>query len=257
MNNKISLTAKICLAAIFMVLATICQKVLAINYIPVIPFLRISLGGPAIIIFSSILLGPWFGLLVGAGSDILGYFIFDPKNNMFFPQITAIYALLGLSAYFIFWLVKKAISEKVIKIVFPTFVGLLLAAVLLVVWLVPTLHLYGSTYQLVLWQKLTFTGVLVLLTAFLLVFIILYARKNQQINIYKVAFSLLIIEILVMVMFGTLMKGSAFGFATYPMILICQIIVLFINVPLNTVLISLLSNIIKKRNIYCPIIWLR
>ena len=254
MSNKISMTAKICLAAIFMVLATICQKVLAINYIPIIPFLRISLGGPAIIIFSSILLGPWFGLLVGAGSDILGYFIFDPKNNMFFPQITAIYALLGLSSYFIFWLIKKFIGEKVIKIVFPIFVGLLLAAVLLVVWLVPTLHLYGSTYELVLWQKITITSVLVTLSAFLLVFIVLFARKNQTINIYKIAFSLLIIEILVMVMFGTLMKGSAFGFATYPMILICQIVVLFINVPLNTVLITLLTNIIKKKNIDCPIV---
>ena len=254
MNNQLSLTSKICLAAIFMVLATICQKVLAVNYIPIVPFLRISLGGPAIIIFSSILLGPWFGLLVGAGSDVLGYFIFDPKNNMFFPQITAIYALLGLSSYFIFWFVKKAINEKIIKIVFPTFTGLFLLAVLLVTWFVPQLHLYGAVYELVLWQKITISAVLIVLTAFLITFIILYAKKNQTINIYKVAFSLLLIEILVMVMFGTLMKGSAFGFATYPMILVCQIIVLFINVPLNTVIISLLANIIKKKNIECSIL---
>ena len=254
MNNQLSLTSKICLAAIFMVLATICQKVLAVNYIPIIPFLRISLGGPAIIIFSSILLGPWFGLLVGAGSDILGYFIFDPKNNAFFPQITAIYALLGLCSFFIFWLVKKLISEKIIKIVFPAFTGLLLIAVLLVVWLVPQLHLYGAVYELVLWQKITISSVLIVLTVFLLTFILLYAKKNQNINIYKVAFSLLLIEVLIMVMFGTLMKGSAFGFATYPMILVCQIIVLFINVPLNTVIISLLANIIKRKNIECSII---
>ena len=101
-NRKLSLTSKICLAAIFMVLATICQKVLAINYIPIVPFLRISIGGPAIIIFASIFLGPWFGLLVGAGSDILGYLVFDPKNNAFFPQITAIYALLGFASFFVF-----------------------------------------------------------------------------------------------------------------------------------------------------------
>lgn len=254
MNNKISLTSKICLAAIFMVLATICQKVLAINYIPIIPFLRISLGGPAIIIFSSILLGPWFGLLVGAGSDILGYFIFDPKNNAFFPQITAIYALLGFASFFIFLLVKKLFGEKIIKFVFPTFLALAFIAITLVVWLVPELHLYGGTYNLVLWQKITITASLLVLSAVLLVFIILYAKKNQQINVYKIAFSLFLIEVLIMVMFGTLMKGLAFGFATYPMILLCQIIVLFVNIPLNTVLITLLTNIIKKRNIYCPII---
>ena len=254
MNKSISLTSKICLAAIFMVLAVILQKVLAVNYIPIIPFLRISLGGPAMIIFSSILLGPWFGLLVGAGSDILGYFIFDPKNNAFFPQITAIYALLGFASYFVFLFVKKLINEKVIKIVLPTFVGLALVGVILPIWLVPELQLYGSVYQLELWQKISITAGLVVLSAILLTFIFVYATKNQTINVYKVSFALLIIEIVVMVIFGTLMKGLAFGFATYPVILLCQIIVLFVNVPLNTVIISLITNVIKKKNIKCEVI---
>lgn len=253
-GNKLSLTSKICLAAIFIVLATICQKVVAINYIAVIPFLRISFGGPAVIIFSSILLGPWFGLLVGLGSDVLGYFIFDPKNNAFFPQITAIYALLGFVSFFIFIFVKKLIGEKVIKVIAPTFIGLALISVILTIWLAPSLKLYGTTYSLELWQKISITSGLVVLTIALVVFILLYARKNKEINVYQVSFSLLLIEIIVMVMFGTLMKGLAFGFATYPVILLCQIIVLFVNIPLNTVLISLLSKIIKRKNIYCPVV---
>ena len=254
MGNRLSLTSKICLAAILMVLATICQKVVAINYIAVIPFLRISFGGPAVIIFSSILLGPWFGLLVGLGSDILGYFIFDPKNNAFFPQITAIYALLGFVSFFIFLFVKKLIGEKVIKIVEPSFIAIALVAVVTVIWMAPSLKLYGSTYTLELWQKISITAGLVVLTAFLMTFILLYSKKNKDINVFQVSFSLLLIEILVMVMFGTLMKGLAFGFATYPVILFCQIIVLFINIPLNTILISLLSKIIKRKNIYCPVV---
>ena len=252
-KNKLSLTAKICLAAIFIVLAMICQKVVAINYIAVIPFLRISFGGPAIIIFSSILLGPWFGLLVGLGSDILGYFIFDPKSNAFFPQITAIYALLGFASFFVFLFVKRLIGERVIKAITPGFIVLMLLGVILPIWLAPSLTLYGGTYVLVLWQKISITATLLVLTSALLVFIILYAKKNTDTNVYKISFSLLLIELLVMVLFGTLMKGLAFGFATYPVILLCQIIVLFINVPLNTVLITLLSRIIKKKNIYCMV----
>ena len=254
MNNKLSLTSKICLAATFMVLATICQKILAVNYIPIIPFLRISFGGPGIIIFSSILLGPWFGLLVGLGSDVLGYFIFDPKNNAFFPQITAIYALLGFASFFVFLLVKKLIGEKIIKIVFPTFIVLALVGVIIPVWIAPELQLYGSTYVLELWQKISITAGLVILSIVLFVFVIIFAKKNHNVNVYKTSFALLLIEITVMVMFGTLMKGSAFGFATYPVILLCQIIVLFVNVPLNTVLISLLSDIIKRRNIQIDVI---
>ena len=254
MGKKLSLTSKICLAAILMVLATICQKVLAVNYIPIVPFLRISFGGPAIIMFSSILLGPWFGLLVGLGSDVLGYFIFDPKNNAFFPQITVIYALLGFASFFVFLFVKKLIGDKVIKFVLPSFIGLSLIGINLALWLSPSLTLYGTTYVLEMWQKAILTGGLIICTALLLVFIYLYARKNNDIDVYQVSFSLLIIEILIMVIFGTLMKGIAFGFATYPVILLCQLIVLFINVPLNTMLISLLTKIIKKKNIYCPIL---
>ena len=253
-GKKLSLTNKICLAAIFIVLAMICQKVVAINYIAVIPFLRISFGGPAIIIFSSILLGPWFGLLVGLGSDVLGYFIFDPKSNVFFPQITAIYALMGLASYFIFLFVKKLIGEKVIKAISPTFIVLLLVGVILPIWLAPSLQLYGSTYILELWQKISITSALLVLTIILVLFISFYAKKNTDINIYKTSFSALLIELLIMVLFGTLMKGLAFGFTTYPVILLCQIIVLFVNVPLNTVLITLLSRSIKRKNIYCPVI---
>ena len=244
-----SLTSKICLAAVFMVLATICQKVMAINYIPVIPFLRISFGGPAIIIFSSILLGPWFGLLVGAGSDIIGYLVFDPKNNAFFPQITAIYAVLGFASFFVFLFVKKLIGSKIIKIVFPAFVLTALTAILLCIWLIPSFSVFGQEQSLELWHKIVITISSVVLTAFLLIFIMIYAKKNQTINVYQVAFSLLLIEIVIMVIFGSFMKGLAFGMPTYPVILLCQIIVLFFNVPLNTVLISIISGIVERRNI--------
>lgn len=252
--NKMSLTSKICLAAVFIVLAMICQKIVAINYIAAIPFLRISFGGPAMIIFSSILLGPWFGMLVGMGSDILGYLVFDPKNNAFFPQITAIYALLGFASYFIFLFVKRLIGEKVIKFGAPIFIFIALLVIVLTIWIAPSLTLYGGTYVLVLWQKITITASLVVLTSALVIFILLYGKKNKDINVYQVSFSLLLIEVLVMVLFGTLMKGLAFGFATYPVILLTQIIVLFVNVPLNTVLISLLARVIKRKNLYCPVI---
>ena len=237
-----------------MAFAIICQKVIAINYIAAIPFLRISFGGPAIIIFSSILLGPWFGLLVGLGSDILGYFIFDPRANAFFPQITAIYALLGFASYFVFLFVKKLIGEKIINFVAPSFTILALLAVILTIWLAPSLRLYSSTYVLESWQKITISIVMLVLTGGLLLFVYLYGKHVKDINVCKVYFSSLIIEVLIMVIFGTLMKGLAFGFATYPVILLCQIIVLFVNIPLNTILICLFSRIVKKRNIYCPVI---
>ena len=63
-KTNLSPIQKICLAGLFTALAVIMQKVVAVNYIPVLPFVRVSFCGPALIIFASILLGPIYGALV-------------------------------------------------------------------------------------------------------------------------------------------------------------------------------------------------
>ena len=146
---NLSVVQKICLAGIFIPLIAIFQKVFAINYISIIPFVRVSFGGPALIIFASILLGPWFGLLVGAMSDIVGFFIFDPKmfGSMPFFQITAIYALLGFSSYYVFKWIHKIKSKKLMLIIELSTFAVLLVAVTLFVLLNNDITLYGVTYQ--------------------------------------------------------------------------------------------------------------
>ena len=249
-NYRLSVTQKICLAGLFIAVVTILQKVLAINYIPIIPFLRISLGGPAIIIFSSIFLGPIYGLAIGAASDILGYFIFDPKNMSFFPQITAIYALLGLSAYFIFWLFKNIKNVKLMLLIEGISFVLILAGITVYLFLNPNLQLYGNSYTLELWQKILIPSAAFVLLLGLFVTSFLferhYKKDNLPMNPVAISFSCFVLEIVVMVIFGTLMKGLAFGFKTYPMILICQLVVMAVNIPLNTWLIILLLRVTNR-----------
>ena len=249
-GNRLSTIQKICLTGLFIALVTILQKVLAINYIPVIPFLRISLGGPALIIFSSIFLGPIYGFFIGAASDVLGYFILDPKMLGYFPQITAIYGLLGFVSFFIFWLFKHIKNEKLFLIVEGSTFILLLAGITVFLFLNTNLQLYSSVYTLQLWQKILIPSVLFVLLSGLFISSILFNRKYRQdslpISPLCISFACFVIEILVMVLFGTLMKGWAFGFNTYPMILICQIIVMFINIPLNTWLIILMLRLTNR-----------
>ena len=98
-----------------------------------------------------------------------------------------------------------------------------------------------------LWQKILIPSVLFVLFAGLFVSSFLFQKKYKKdslpISPICITFCCFLIEILVMVLFGTFMKGWAFGFKTYPMILICQIIVLFINIPLNTWLLILLMRV--------------
>ena len=249
-NYRLSVTQKICLAGLFIAIVTILQKVLAINYIPIIPFLRISLGGPAIIIFSSIFLGPIYGMAIGAASDILGYFIFDPKNMSFFPQITAIYAVLGFVSYFGFWIFKNIKNTKIMLVIEGSSFILILVGIVLYLFLNANLQLYGSTYSLELWQKILIPSLMFVLFACLFITSILFQRRFMKDSLpmspVAISFSCFVIELLVMVAFGTLMKGFAFGFKTYPMILICQLVVMAVNVPLNSWLIILLLKVTNR-----------
>ena len=247
LKTNLTTIQKICFAGIFIAIVTILQKILAINYIPVVPFLRISLGGPAVIIFSSIFLGPIYGMCIGALSDILGYFLLDPKMMGYLPQITAIYTLLGLIPYFVFWLFKLIKKDQILFIVEGIAFAALIGGVSAYLFLNDNLQLYGSTYTLALWQKILIPSVLAVLFAGLFVSSFLFQKKYKKdslpISPICITFCCFLIEILVMVLFGTFMKGWAFGFKTYPMILVCQIIVLFINIPLNTWLLILLMRV--------------
>ncbi len=253
LKNNLSLIQKITLAGLFIALITILQKVVAINYISVIPFLRISFGGCALLIFSSFFLGPWFGLLIGAASDILGYFIFDPKTMGFFPQITAIYTVMGFVSYFFFILVRFIKNKKAMIIVEYSFFAAFLAAITLFITLNNSITLYSTTYTLEVWQKIVIPIVVFALFALLVVinfFIDRHFKKKEDnriyFNVYQISFACFLIEVIVMILFGTLMKGFAFGFQTYPAILISQIIVAFINIPLNTFIISYLIRLVKR-----------
>ena len=249
-KTNISHIQRICLSGLLIAITIILQKVLAINYIPFIPFLRISLGGPALIIFSSIFLGPLYGMFIGAASDILGYLIFDPKSMSFFPQITAIYTVLGFVSGLIVYLFRAIKNDKLnIIIMGSVFVGLI-TFITIYLFNVDNLQLYSSTYSLELWQKIVIPSTLLVLLGGLFTAMLLINKKFKKDNLIisplSIGFSCFVIEVLVMVIFGTIMKGWAFGFNTYPMILICQIIVLFINVPLNMLLIILMLRLTNR-----------
>ena len=250
LGARLTAIQRICITGLFIAIVTILQKVLAVNYIPVVPFLRISLGGPALIIFSSIFLGPLYGLIIGAASDVIGYFLLDPKMMGFLPQITAIYAVLGFVSFFIFWLLKLIKNKTVMLIIEGSVFAGLLVFTTLYLFLNDNLQLYSSSYQLELWQKILIPSVMLILLSFVFVFSILFDKKFKDeklpLSPITISFACFIIEVLVMVLFGTLMKGLAFGFNTYPMILICQIIVMFINIPLNTWLIILLIRLTNR-----------
>ena len=247
---NLSITQKIALAGIFIILIALFQKVFAVNYIPVLPFVRISFGGPALIIFSSILLGPWFGLLVGAASDIVGFYIFDPKmfGTAPFFQITFIYALLGFASIFIYKFFLLVKNERLMFIIESITFSILLVGLSLFAALDYNVNL--ETVYRVLIPVVSF--ILLCLTIFTQVFVSRYFKKREiEVNVTSVGFACFVIEMTIMVAFGVLMKWWAFSGSTFIVILVSQIIVAFFNIPLNTFLVSyimyLSNRLIKQK----------
>ena len=243
LKHELTQVQKICFAGLFIAIITILQKVIPINNI--VPFVRISLGGCALLIFSSIFLGPWYGLLIGAASDLLGYLIFDRTGMPVMPQITAIYALMGFLSYFVFKLIKLITSKKFMRIIEYTFFALLLGGIITFLCLKSQVTLFSSTYDILPWEKILISclsgGLFIALIVATELTDKLFIKKNDSrlvFNPFQISFSCLLIEIVVMVIFGTIMKGTAFGFQTYPAILISQLIVMSMNVPINTIIIS-------------------
>lgn len=247
-KTNLSTIHKICLAGLFIPLIVIMQKVLAVNYLAFAPFIRLSFGGPALIIFSSILLGPIYGLLIGICSDLLGYLIFDPRTYPPYLQITAIYALLGLAAYFIFSLVFSLKNKTVmvmIEIISFAVIWLLISGFVI---FSKQITLFSSTYEVPLIAKILIPSISLIIFLGLILFSLLYKSKEDDpyASPLHICFASFICDFFIIVIFGSIMKAWAFGFQTFLAIIICQAITMFLNVLIDTIFIVTFLKFSKK-----------
>ena len=238
-KTNISPIQKICLTGLFIALAVICQKVMAVNYIPALPFVRVSFCGPALIIFASVILGPFYGMIVGAASDLLGYLIFDPRTNPMFIQITLIYAVLGFASYFVFSFVRSITNKKLM-------LGIEIGT-LLVIWAAATVFLITNAKV-----ELVFKIIVPIASGLLFIGLILFSiffkgkEDNPFISPLHICFASFICDFLFLLWFGSLMKAWAFGFDIFITIFLCQALVMFVNVVLDTFFISTFQRFTKK-----------
>ena len=245
-KTNLTVIQKICLAGLFIALATVLQKVAAINYLAFAPFVRLSLGGPALIIFASILLGPIYGMFVGIASDLLGYVVFDASGFPLFLQITAIYALLGFASYFVFSFAFSIKNRKVLAVI--EIVVLAIIWTIVAIFTLTRHEMFNSNYEITPLVKALICSILgVIFVGIILMSIFIKPKDN---SVYRsplhICFASFICDFFISVLFGSIMKASAFGFATFSTIIICQSLVMFFNVFMDTFFISAFQKFTKK-----------
>ena len=248
---KTSLIQKITLSGLLLALTIIFTRFLSIQNIPVIPFVRISIG-PALIIFTSLLLGPVCGAVVGAGSDILGIVLVpNALGYSINPLFTLVYGLLGVVPWLIYYLVKIVKNPRIALIIFISVLAALLVFVTIFLCLNSQIILFGKEYIFEIWHK---TLIIVLSFVFSIgmslgIFFFNRYLKNKRGDydneVYRYAVVCLISEILVMLILNSIVKALFFEI-DFLFVFFAQAIVFFIDIVINTIVVTLLMLLSKK-----------
>ena len=245
---KISQVQKITLAALLLALTIILTRITPLQNFPLIPWVRISLG-PALIIFTSILLGPIYGAIVGAGSDILGIVLFpNALGYGINPLFTLVYGLLGILPWLVFFLIKRVKNEHI------SLICLGIASILVFLTLIYFIFfskIVAENYNFetyIKWIIVSIAFVLLAANIILLFFINRYFKKKYGEDIvlpYNIAFVSFISELVLMLFLNSLVKTVTFE-VNYWVIFFAQAIVFFIDIPLNTFVVEGLLLLTKK-----------
>ena len=244
---KISQVQKITLSALLLALTIILTRITPLQNFPLIPWVRISLG-PALIIFTSILCGPLYGAIVGAGSDILGIVLFP--NSLGYginPLFTVVYGLLGILPWLIFFLVKRIKNRRIPFICLGSAMFLMFIGLVLMMFISPII---AANYNFELYHKIIIISIAFVLMVGMMISLIFMnkyfvKRYGENLSIYKVAFVCLISEFLVMLLLNSWVKSFYFE-VDFLIVFFASAIVFFINVPLNTFVVEGLLILISK-----------
>ncbi len=247
---KIDSVQRIAIGGLLLALIIIFTRFLSFQNIPLIPFVRISIG-PALIIFASLLLGPIYGGIIGGLSDILGILLVpNALGYSINPFFTLIYTLLGVLPWCVFKLVDFIKSNKLIFIL--SISVLLSLYIFLIVYLLTnnSIVLFSKEYSFETYQKILIIVIGGLLISSLAVGIYFIDRYfcHKKIDTYvafstfKVTFTSIIVESIVLLLLNSIVKMIYFEI-DFLVIFFTQAIVFIIDIALDSFIVTLLLYI--------------
>lgn len=251
---KIDSVQRIAIGGLLLALIIIFTRFLSFQNIPLIPFVRISIG-PALIIFASLLLGPIYGGVIGGLSDILGIILVpNALGYSINPFFTLIYTLLGVLPWCVFKLVNYIKSNKLIYIISISILVSLFIFLTIFLLLNDAIVLFSKQYNFELYQKILIIVICSLLISALSVGIYFidryFCHKNKDtyasFSSFKVAFTSIVVELLVLLVLNSIVKMIYFEI-DFLVIFFTQSIVFIIDVALDSFIVTLLLYIFNRQ----------
>lgn len=140
-------TKKIVISSLLIAISIVLTRVFS-TYLMIagVPGARLAIGYVPIIL-AGIILGPYYGAMVGAIADVLGFFL--APVGVYFPLITLTSALVGILPYVIYTLTKKL--KQWIRILLSVGITQIICSMFLqTLWLS---MLLGKAYQIMFYPR--------------------------------------------------------------------------------------------------------
>jgi ECF transporter S component (folate family) len=213
-QNTSQLIRRITLSGMLIALAIILERFLSI---PIGLTNRIAFGS-AIVIASSLMVGPFYGMIVGAATDIFGFMIFNATGLVFTPFVTVGYVVLGFLPYFLYRAFQNQFFQQYGMFLLQ---GLLLFISVYAIYFAyanETFTFRNGPEELIVeldqfWFRII--GPIVLLSVFagFTYFVQWLKRFSQSSSIgpMTIALSVFIVEVLVTILWGGLWRSIYFG----------------------------------------------
>jgi ECF transporter S component (folate family) len=233
------LIRRITLSGMLIALAIILERFLSI---PIGLTNRIAFGS-AIVIASSLMVGPFYGMIVGAATDIFGFMIFNATGLVFTPFVTVGYVVLGFLPYFLYRAFQGRFFQRNGMFLLQ---GLLLFISFYAIYFAFANETFtfrnGPEVILVELDQFWFriVGPIVLLSVFIgFAYFVQWLKKftlTSSIAPMTIAISVFIVEVLVTIIWGGLWRSIYFG-ASLWVFFFTQTGFFVIGYPLKTLLV--------------------
>lgn len=247
-----SLIYKISYSSLFIAFGLILSRIVSLPYLFGLPFLKVSLTN-SVVIFSSLYLGPFCGLLIGGAIDVLGALLF-PQGGSFNPLFTIPALLTGLVPYFIYKLLNNKIEKKV-PLSLAIFLFVLSTAISLIFILNDSIYSESGkkSYEITLTTKII-VPILLYGLSFVYIFVTKLIknkfknhRVNSYYNFYIVSSTVLITYLVFKIPVSSIIKAFVLNY-NFLFVLVCQLIVGFIACFVHTAIVYIALNVTTFSN---------
>lgn len=221
--------------------------------VPVTPAVRLS-AGVAILIFSSVLLGPISGAVIGIAGDLIGIAISPYLGMAYNPLMTISYGLMGATPGLLMMLFRKVKAKDLIySIMFFVLLAVIVISLTIYMATATEITLFNHLFTINLAARIVVPIVALILMGLYALFTYFLnrrfkKRREEYPNLpspYQISFIVVVIEVVFTLFINVFAKMWMIEM-TFETIFFPSLFIAFIYLPVNTLIVTYLCFLAVK-----------